>query len=209
MAVWKTYYQLGFDPPEKTPEAWAMLAIKTEIVYNGIPQGGMDTTDPTFGKGTDEKVREFQASQAGLDVDGIIGPWTAHRLFRKRVLEVEKKLALPQGMLCKLKSLESSDDPAALSDDKHDRGPVQINDLSHPQVSDKDCYNPSFCFLWAGQYLRSAYDGIRTVDGQKDWDLALASYNVGWGGARRWDRAGRPRTATAYNYVKVVKNRVC
>lgn len=209
MATWGTYFELGVKPEPNTPEAWAMLAIKAEIVYNGITQGGMEMNNPEFGTGTAKKVKEYQRTVLGLDDDGVVGPYTAHHLFKKRILVVEKTLSIEPGLLCKTKSLESSDDPACLSDDEHDRGPMQINKISHPQVSDSQCYFPPFAFTWAGTYLRAAYDGILTTTGKKDWDLALASYNVGWGGARTWDKNGRPRTATASTYVRVVRSRVC
>lgn len=208
MGTWSTIYKLGTVAQPNTPEAWAILAIKAELVFNGIVQGGMQMDNPTFGTGTDKKVKDFQGRN-GLIQDGHVGPNTAHKLFKKRILQVEKTLEIEPGLLCKMKSLESSDDPACLSDDLHDRGPMQINKISHPQVSDRDCYFPPFCFVWAGKYVRAAYDGVLDQHGQKDWDLACASYNVGWGGARIWDRDGRPKTATAANYVRVVRNRVC
>jgi hypothetical protein len=209
MATWGTYFKLGFNPPKNTPEGWAMLAIKAEIVYNGIPQGGMEMDNPEFGVGTDRKIKEFQKITPGLEVDGIVGPWTAHALFKKRILTVERTLGIEPGLLCKVKSLESSDDPACLSANGDDRGPMQINRISHPQVTDQQCYFPPFCFTWSGKYLVDAYNGVLTADGQKDWDLALAAYNTGWGGARMWDRAGRPATATAATYVRVVRSRTC
>lgn len=209
MATWGTYFKLGVDPLPNTPEAWAMLAIKAELVFNGIPQGGMKMADPQFGAGTKARVELFQKTVPGLDADGVVGPYTAHALFKKRILEVEKALQIQPGLLCKTKSLESSDDPACLSDNKDDRGPMQINRISHPQVLDQQCYFPPFCFTWSGHYLRSAYDGVLTTSGKKDWDLALASYNVGWAGARAWDRAGRPPGSVAGTYVRVVHSRVC
>lgn len=208
MATWGTIFKLGVDPQPNTPEAWAMLAIKAELVYCGIPQGGMQMDNPSFGSGTDRKVKDFQ-SRNGLIPDGHVGENTAHKLFKKRILQVEHTLGIEPGLLCKTKNLESSDDPACLSDDGNDRGPMQINRISHPQVTDQQCYFPPFCFVWSGKYLRAAYDGVLTSTGQHDWDLALASYNVGWGGARQWDRNGRPRASIASTYVRVVRSRVC
>lgn len=209
MGTWSSYYELGTKAESNTPLGRGILAVKAELVFNGIPQYGMNMNTPEVGTGTVRAIEAFQKQIKGLDVDGVVGPWTSHALFKKRVLQVEHTLGLPAGLLCKLKSLESSDDPACLSDDEDDRGQVQINRKSHPQVSDSQAYFPPFAFTWAGQYLLAAYNGILTVDNKKDWDLALASYNVGWGGARKWDKDGRPRTATAAVYTRVVKGRTC
>lgn len=209
MGTWSTYYELGVKAEATTPVGMAILAIKAELVFNGIPKYGMEMDSPTVGTGTVKAIRQFQNLIPGLVADGSVGPYTAHALFKKRILQVETTLGIERGLLCKVKSLESSDDPACLSDDKHDRGPMQINSISHPQVTDQQCYFPPFCFVWSGKYLRAAYEGVLTVDGKKNWDLALASYNVGWGGARTWDRNGRPHGTLAYGYVKMVRGRIC
>lgn len=209
MGVWDTYYQLGTKAEPNTPLGWGILAIKAELVFNGIPQYGMTMSTPEVGNGTVKAIEHFQGTVTGLEVDGIVGPWTSHALFKKRILQVETTLGLPGGLLCKLKSLESSDDPAALSADGNDRGQVQINRISHPQVTDQQSFFPPFAFTWAGNYLKAAYNGVLTTAGKKDWDLALASYNVGWAGARRWDQMGRPASAAAATYIRVVRSRIC
>jgi hypothetical protein len=209
MGTWSTYYEQGVKAEPNTPTGWAILAIKAELVFNGIPRYGMEMDSPEVGTGTVRAIRQFQHSIPGLAADGSVGPYTAHALFKKRILQVEKTLGVEPGLLCKVKSLESSDDPACLSADLHDRGPMQINSVSHPQVTDEQCYHPPFCFMWSGKYLRAAYEGVLTVAGKKDWTLALASYNVGWGGARKWDRDGRPSGTLAYGYVKMVRGRIC
>jgi len=207
MGDWDQYFKLGmtggFDRV-----GWSILAIKAEIVYNGIAQGGLEMNNPEFGTGTDKKVKEFQKLK-GLEVDGIVGPNTAHQLWMKRAFFVEKKYNIPEHLLCRCKVLESSDDPAALSDDQHDRGLMQINSVSHPMVTDQLAFNPAFSIEWAGQYLKIAHDILG------DWTLALAAYNVGTAGARKWDQAGRPKTNqdgtpnTAARYVQVVLTRKC
>jgi hypothetical protein len=74
--TWDVYFSKPLDPPPGDRVGMAAVGIKHELVYNGVPQSGMDLDDPTFGSGTDAAIRKFQQSH-GLTVDGSVGPNTA------------------------------------------------------------------------------------------------------------------------------------
>jgi hypothetical protein len=213
--TWDTMFAEGFNPSPGTREAYAMIGIKHELVYCGVRQGGMELDNPEFGGGTTRAVKDFQRANPrdGLDVDGVVGPHTAHVLFRKRALDVEKKYLIQPTLLCKMRTLESADDPACLSQDGNDRGLMQINRPAHPSVLDEMAYNPAYSIDWAGRYVITAYNMFLKDHPDYSrpalWDMACASYNVGTGGARRWDALGRPPSSTASTYVRVVRSRTC
>lgn len=204
--TWDVYFSKPLDPPPGDRVGMAAVGIKHELVYNGVPQSGMDLDDPTFGSGTDAAIRKFQQSH-GLTVDGSVGPNTAKSLFRKRGQAEAARIGCPKTLLCQQFDLESACDPACLSENGEDRGLSQINEMYHPTVDGSEACDPAFCIPWQADYLRAAYDNVFTVSGQKDWDLALAAYNVGWAAARKWDRAGRPKDSTAGRYVSAVHSR--
>lgn len=204
---WDVIFKVGTKGGEDRI-GWSILSIKEELVYNGIPQGGMTMTNPTYGTGTAAKVKAFQVAH-NIHADGQVGPTTAHALYKKRTLATEKKYHIEPGLLCKLKNLESSDFPACLSVNHQDRGQLQINSVAHSDVSDKEAFNFPFAIDWAGRHLSYLYGIFH------NWDDALAAYNVGEGGAKKWIAAGRPTTnadgtpTTAAQYIRVVRRRVC
>jgi len=214
--TWDYYFEYGMEGAPGTREAFAIVGIKHELVYNGVPASMMQLDVPDFGSGTRSAVKQFQRNAPrgdSLDVDGIVGPMTAHSLFRKRALAVEKLYLIEPTLLCKMRTLESADDPACVSLNGDDRGLMQINRPAHPQVTDEQAWNPAFAMDWAGRYLITAYNMFlkEHPDYTRSalWDMACASYNVGTGGARTWDKAGRPPSSTASTYVRVVRSRTC
>lgn len=58
-----------------------------------------------------------------------------------------------------------------------DRGIAQINDLAHPDVTDEQAKDPNFAIPYAARLLKSGFDRFG------EWGRAIASYNVGKGGA--------------------------
>jgi soluble lytic murein transglycosylase-like protein len=209
MAVgnWDVIYKNGTKGGEDRI-GWGILSIKEELVYNGIEQGGMEMDNPTYGVGTAAKVKLFQKNNK-LAADGEVGPNTAHALYKKRTLATEKKYGIEPGLLCKLKNLESADFPSCLGHDGTDRGQLQINKPSHPEVTDKQAFNFPFAIEFAAKLLSGHYKTFG------NWDDALAAYNLGAGGCRKWIAAGRPQTNadgtphTAAQYIRVVRKRVC
>jgi hypothetical protein len=113
--TWDVYFSKPLDPPPGDRVGMAAVGIKHELVYNGVPQSGMDLDDPTFGSGTDAAIRKFQQSH-GLTVDGSVGPNTAKSLFRKRGQAEAARIGCPKTLLCQQFDLESACDPACLSD---------------------------------------------------------------------------------------------
>jgi hypothetical protein len=209
-------FESGLSAKPGTVLGYAICAIKRELVYNGVPGNIMQLDVPTIGSGTVTSIKRFQANAPrsdALDVDGVVGPLTAHSLFRKRALAMETLYRIEATLLCKMRTLESADDPACLSQDGNDRGLMQINRPAHPQVADSQAYDPAFAMDWAARYLVTAYNMFSAEHPDYSrralWDMACASYNVGTGGARTWDKAGRPPSSTASTYVRVVRARTC
>jgi hypothetical protein len=204
--TWDVFFANGLRAPHDSRVGWAVLSIKFELVFNGVPQGGMEMGVASIGQGTDRAIKTFQQRNA-LEVDGVVGPKTAKVLIRKRAKLEANRVHAPDMLIAQQLELESADDFACVSANMEDRGPAQINGRWHPEVSDSSAYDVTFCVRWQADYMREAYDGVLTVNGKKDWDLALAAYNVGWAAARAWDKAGRPKTTTAGQYVAAVHSR--
>lgn len=210
--TWDVMFEAPLRAPIGSRVGLAIVSVKHELVFNGIPVGGMNLDVPEIGSGTERAISLFQ-KRNGLVVDGSCGPKTALVLMRKRSIEEALRIGAPRMLVAQQKSLESVDDFACVSENEEDRGPSQINKRFHPEVTDAKAYTVSFCLHWQADYLREAYDDVLTTKGKRDWDLALAAYNVGWGPARKWDEAGRPVTNpdgkpnVAAQYVRVVKSR--
>lgn len=211
--TWDTYFEAGVMATPGSRIAFAIVSVKHELVYNGQPVGGMNLDVPEVGAGTVKAIKAFQKAH-GLVVDGSAGPATCLVLWRKRCIAEATRVGAPKMLLAQQKSLESADDPACVSLNGDDRGLAQINRIYHGvAMPDSKAFTASLALPWQADYMRQAYDGVLTTKGKKDWDLALASYNVGWAGARAWDRAGRPnvdpdgRPNVAARYVRVVKSR--
>lgn len=211
VGAWSWFYRQGFAADGDVRKADGIYAIKQELVYNGY---GHDVvlTLPFFGRFAVAETKRFQKDH-GLTADGVVGPNTARALFRKRIANTETMLSIPSSLLGKLLHLESNDDPVAEGVvDENDEGIAQVNLPSHPDVSEPDAHNPAFAIPWAGRYLK----GLYTATGAKDWDVALAAYNVGTALAKKWLAAGKPATggpdvggqdgyARATKYVALVK----
>lgn len=185
------FYKVGMvgDGGRKTA---AILAIKTELVYNGYGEG-IDFSVDKFGAKVEAAVKLLQKDR-GLNQDGICGPTTMRELFRKRVEFVEDKYNLPRGSLGRKIFLESGYDPVAIGvRDGRDRGICQINlkELGgFHNVTIEQAYTPSFSIDWAGAYVRGLFAGIaHRADVMK---AARAAYNVGETYATEWMLAGFP-----------------
>lgn len=180
------YYKCGMNAPNDTPLAYAILAWKVELAYNGA-QVTM-SNNPTFGTAMRTNVRQFQQAN-GAVVDGILGPQTALLLLRKRASALEGLYKIPNHFLAKLKSLESANDISAQGAvDPDDHGLVQINLRIHLSITLAQSIDPAYSLNYAG---RSLSDAAATY---KDWDVAIAGWNVGFGSAALWQKAGKPAT---------------
>lgn len=211
--AWQSYYRKGEKRDIGEPRAYAILAFKKELEFRGFGDNlTMDT--PYFGDAMKNRVIDFQKS-LNMTADGVIGPVTSRRLFKKRIWDQSHKKNFPALMLCKQLNLESGFDPAAVGYvDPRDRGLAQINSFWHPSVSDEKAFSPEFSIPWAADYLAANLKEI------KDIDAALAAHNVGRFYAKQWLNAGKPDegifTITGRdiaivitNYIKLIKNRDC
>lgn len=205
--TWDVVYEQGVQAPVGSRIGLAIVSVKHELVYNGVPVGGMNLDVPSIGKGTVSAIKRFQREHK-LKADGSIGPDSAVVLWRKRAIAEALRVGAPRMLLAQQKSLESADDPACVSagpdadPHKRDRGLAQINAFYHGDaMPDEKAFTASLALQWQANYMREAFKGLG------DWMLALAAYNVGWAEARRWDAAGRPKNTTAGQYVHVVLSR--
>lgn len=164
-----------------------VLAIKRELQFNGC-NVSLNLTNNVFGMGTARSVSKFQA-QVGIAVDGIVGPQTARYLLRKRASGLESRWSVPDGLLQRMKTLESANDPSAYGyTDPDDHGLVQINLRIHTDVTLEEALDPFYALQYAANALTGAFAKFH------DWDVAVASWNVGVGGATSWLAAGKPAT---------------
>jgi len=211
--TWDVMFEAPLKAAADDRVGLAIVSIKHELVYNGVPRGGMNLDVPEIGAGTTKAIQAFQRAH-GLVADGSVGPLTAVVLWRRRANAEGKRVGMPTMLLPKQKSLESADDPACTSakegadPKKRDRGLAQINEFYHgAAMPDAKAFTASLSLPWMANYMLELYKLMG------DWTLALAAYNVGTSAARKWDAAGRPRfnadgsRNTASQYVEVVLSR--
>ncbi len=169
------------------PLGMAIIAIKMELIYNGFGAGVAETI-PKIGRNADREIRKFQTQQA-ISVDGVVGPQTALRLFRRRCRDLDTKYTMQPNLLSQLKTLESANDPGAVGVSDHDdHGLVQINTRIHTTITVPQAHSPSFALPYAAAALTQFYVVHR------DWDAAAASWNCGTGGAADWLGMNKPKT---------------
>ncbi len=202
-----------------TPVAYALLELKKSLLANNHGNGlVMDT--PSFGAAMERNTRAFQRAK-GLAADGEIGPHTAGALFDRSFTRYEQFYEVPGRFVCKGCHLESAVDPGAVGyADVHDLGIMQINTVTHPSLTEAQLFDAEWSLDYYARTLRSQMDTL------KDWDAAVASWNVGGGGAKAWLGAGKPATlfepwfldpdgdpldlgARATKYVGLVKAQSC
>lgn len=164
-----------------------VLAVKKELQYNGFGSA-IDLSNNRFGMATYRATKRFQEIE-GIGVDGVIGQTTARHLFRKRASGLEARWSVPDGLLQRLKTLESANDPSAYGyTDADDHGLVQINLRIHTNVTLEEALDPFYALQYAANAVTGAFAKFN------DWDVAVASWNVGVGGATSWLSAGKPST---------------
>ncbi len=212
-AAWTSYYRYQDKAEPGTPKAYALQAIKRELKYRGYGDG-LNTESLFFGAAARERVKDFQ-QDLGMKIDGVVGPTTARRLFKKRVWDASHKENIPALMLCKQLNLESGYDPAAVGYvDPRDRGLAQINSYWHPEVTDDKAFDPAFSIPWAANYLSENFKALGDID------AAVAAHNVGRFYARKWLDEGKPVSglytvegkdyaAIITKYLQLLKSREC
>lgn len=152
--------------------------------------------DGILGPVTGKVIVDFQKSR-GEVADGVIGPKTSKAMLFPDLstVVVAQQKAYPGNavitpvVVCGLITQESGWDAGAVGyvDDK-DLGLAQINGPSHPEYTEAQRLDPIVAFTFVFGYLRTSLvnDKIETIDD------AIASYNLGIGGATSWIKAGRP-----------------
>ncbi len=154
------------------------------------------TVDGILGPVTSKAISDFQKSR-GEYVDGVIGPKTSKSLLFADLQKVGRqyRLANPgtsvisDEILCGVISSESGWDAGAVGYvDDEDLGLAQINGPSHPQWSEAQRLEPNTAFVFVFNYLKDSLATAKIVT----IDDAIASYNLGVGGAGKWIDAGRP-----------------
>lgn len=185
--AWPFFYTLGMDRT-KDPQgrdAHGIYAFKKELVYNGFGDGMINLTSAYWGSAAVKATKQAQA-HFGLVVDGVLGPATARCLFRARIKSAEGNI--PEDLLQRIASLESGYDPVAQGyADPHDEGLFQENLPSHPELTQTQCWTPSYIIPLAAQQLLSR---INACHGSAK--AGAVAWNVGDYYANKWQDAGYP-----------------
>jgi hypothetical protein len=152
--------------------------------------------DGILGPVTSKAISDFQ-TKVGEYVDGVIGPKTSKSLLLPDLEKVVRnyRTAYPghneitSTIVSGVINSESGWDAGAVGyvDDK-DLGLAQINGPAHPQYTEAQRLDPLLAFAFVFIYLRDSLDNAKIVT----IDDAIASYNLGIGGAAKWIAAGRP-----------------
>jgi hypothetical protein len=147
----------------------------------------------------------------GQDSWGGIGPFTAKELWLPELQALCHRRGIDQWqVVCGVVQNESAWDPGAVGYIKPvDIGLAQINGEAHPDMSERERLSPTFSFNFVISYLLNA---MQRLDG--NLDHAIASYNLGITGARRWLAAGAPEMYTppgsvprnVLAYIERIKN---
>jgi hypothetical protein len=154
------------------------------------------TLDGVLGPVTSKAIVDWQI-KAKETADGAIGPKTSKSLLLWDLAGVVSKnwklypssLPISQTVICGLITQESGWDAGAVGYvDNRDLGLAQINSAAHPEYTEAQRLDPMVAFQFVFDYLRTSLDDakIETIDD------AIASYNLGVGGAKKWIAAGRP-----------------
>jgi len=167
---------------------WACFAWKYALVKNGF-RGEMVLDSPVLGDAARTQIKNFQKAHS-LAVDGSIGPHTGERLLRIYFQEAEQNaFEMPAGTYWQIGAQESNFDLGAIGwSDTNDRGPVQthiyvVNGV--PNLTLSQAIRPAYSIPRLGAQISRMRENF-------DLDTAVASWNVGEGGAEWWYKAGKP-----------------
>lgn len=159
--------------------------------------------DGIFGPETDLAVRRAQEFLF-LTTDGQVGPKTMKALMKPVLQRRTGILGFAWEPVYGILQYEGGWDPGAVGyHDQGDWGLAQINSKSHPHISFAEAFCPSFAISFVINYISSA---LNALDG--DLRTAVASYNLGIGGARQWVAAGRPDVWTPPHAVSFGERKV-
>jgi soluble lytic murein transglycosylase-like protein len=120
--------------------------------------------------------------------DGQVGKVTMKAMLIPIIKATAKQTGCPWEVAVGILQNEGGWDPGAVGRvDPEDWGLAQISHKAHPTLAFSDAYCPSYAVRFVCGTIGKR---LRTFDGNiRD---AIASYNLGEGGARTWIKAGRP-----------------
>lgn len=192
------YNRVGYDQGTRDNNERAVWnAVK---VYQKALNRAMGTkllVDGLYGTSTTRVMTEYQQKQlsagdSSVVVWGGIGPETSKMLLYPILTETfsknnTNKLLTPTVVSGVIKHESNWDAGAVGYVDENDVGLAQINSKAHPEYTFEQRQQPEICFKFVVEYLN---DSLTLLNNNlRD---AIASYNLGVGGARSWIRAGRP-----------------
>lgn len=196
------YYYLGSGekPADRPRDANEYAVWKAVAAYQVALNRRLNTrltVDGIFGSATSTAVTKFQnlhEKQTGLPWGGI-GPDTSRALLipdMRAVVKENGNALITNHMVAGTIHHESQWDAGAIGYlDENDYGLAQINGTAHPDLSKAERLNPLVAFKFVVSYYENA---LANLDNNvRD---AVASYNLGIGGAKRWISQGRPQWYT-------------
>lgn len=181
--AWQYQQNMLIDSARK---AAGVVAMKQALIDNGFAKG-IRLEVVAFGNFVADRTGDFQRAE-GLQADEIIGRVTARHLYRKYAVDAEAKYAIPDSLVSHVRAWESQSDPVARSY-TGDEGIAQINPSSHPNLTISQIWTPSVAIPFIGSYLYGSW-----LYCARDWDGAVAAYNMGAYQAQQWVKAGKPAT---------------
>jgi len=187
---------IGKKAPANANERAVVGAVKAYQTALNRRLGTNIAADGVFGPVTKSKVVAFQ-QKVGESADGAIGPKTSKallfpdldRIVKAELLKYPALGAITPVIVCGVITQESGWDAGAVGfADERDVGLAQINGEAHPEWTEEQRLVPELSFKFVFDYLKMAVNDnqINTIED------AIASYNLGVGGARRWISQGRP-----------------
>lgn len=198
------YYALAIgDTPKVGSGGWKAASVNERAVHGavlayqralnrqlgGLPGFDVIVVDGVYGEATRDAVFRWQKRQPkfrDISVWGGIGPSTSKWLLMPTLRTwVADEL---EAVVCGLVTQESGWDVGAVGFvDDDDIGLGQINGPANPDLTERERLRPSVAFPYVQHRVEV---GLENFDGNlRD---AVASYNLGFGGANSWIKAGRP-----------------
>lgn len=174
----------GADGPDRSRVRAAAKGLETELRNQGYLADTV-VPDGVFRDTTHNAIKEFQRRH-GLKPDGAIGRLTSRALFKPIVLWEQEAgaIKIPGNYIHGQMALESDYDPGAEGVATLfgiDRGIVQLNDKSYPELSPKFIYsNPRICIAIGAARMRECKrresDELSYAE-QGKWDCAILDHN--------------------------------
>ena len=190
------YYFLGTGkaPDGRKRDANEFAVFRAVIAYQrALNRAGYKLADDGFlGDKTSAALFDYQTKHPECGTPwGGVGPDTSKSLLLPLAQATHAEHAdsrIPLKVLTGVVKTESLWDAGAVgATDDNDLGLAQINGPSHPDLDVYERTLPVVAFNFVLDYLTNA---LNQLDGNiRD---AVASYNLGIGGARTWIKAGRP-----------------